>query len=122
MILLFLKPGIDNLKKVYNSTPDFCDEKAQEDVARQLYEVRTLSHVCMSFFQARQNLKLFARVCACHCVYMSLCVCTCVAVSRMHLCVLVCVCVCSFILLQMKQLKILIANDTVRCYDELAQG
>lgn len=36
---LFLKSGIDNLKKVYNSTPDFCDEKAVEDVSRQLYEV-----------------------------------------------------------------------------------
>ena len=33
------KTGIDNLKKVYNSKPDFCDEKALEDVTRQVYEV-----------------------------------------------------------------------------------
>ena len=37
--LLFTKTGIENLKKVYNSTPDFCDEKALDDVTRQLYEV-----------------------------------------------------------------------------------
>jgi len=35
----FLFLGIDNLKKVYDSTPDFCDEKALDDVNRQLYEV-----------------------------------------------------------------------------------
>lgn len=34
-----LTTGIDNLKKVYSSTPDFCDEKALDDVTRQLYEV-----------------------------------------------------------------------------------
>ena len=44
--MVFRKTGIDNLKKVYDSTPDFCDEKALEDVTRQLYEVpcRILFH------------------------------------------------------------------------------
>ena len=38
--------GIDNLKKVYHSTPDFCDEKALEDVTRQLYEVTCITSAC----------------------------------------------------------------------------
>ena len=38
--MILIQTGIDNLKKVYDSTPDFCDEKALEDVTRQLYEVR----------------------------------------------------------------------------------
>ena len=37
--MILIQTGIDNLKKVYDSTPDFCDEKALEDVTRQLYEV-----------------------------------------------------------------------------------
>ena len=35
----YFSSGVDNLKRVYDSTPDFCDEKALEDVNRQLYEV-----------------------------------------------------------------------------------
>ena len=38
--------GIENLKKVYHSTPDFCDEKALEDVTRQLYEVPCITFAC----------------------------------------------------------------------------
>ena len=46
------RQGIESLSKVYQETPDFCDEKGQDDVTRQLIEV-----------------------CVCACVW---CVCVCV--------------------------------------------
>ena len=41
------KQGVQSLSKVYQETPDFCDEKGHDDVSRQLVEVGVWSgRVC----------------------------------------------------------------------------
>ena len=34
-----LSQGVESLKKVYQETPDFTDDKGTDDVTRQLFEV-----------------------------------------------------------------------------------
>ena len=49
------RSGIESLSKVYQETPDFCDEKGSEEVTRQLMEV------CLSIC-----LSVTSEMCACH--------------------------------------------------------